>query len=258
MQGFRQQEGAKQMSARVRRSQTLVRVCIAVALLTSTTTASRADELNCADDAMIVFDASGSMMRLTDVGSPRIDLAREAAHQVMPAAARNRNLGLMIYGPGGADQCINYSVAVPVQANAADAILNEIDAITTEGETPLSAAVEAAADALDYKNRPAVIVVLTDGDENCGREPCEIARTLIANAYKLTIHIIGFKLGSRPRFQAACFAEETNGLFIPTNSMEELTEALQKTLVCPQITSASPSPLTRLSLPGSTDRSTSR
>jgi Ca-activated chloride channel homolog len=235
------------------RSNRWLSICIAFAGLAFSAGIALADDLNCADDAMIVFDASGSMMRLTDVGSPRIDLAREAAHQVVPAAARNRNLGLMIYGPGKADQCINYSVAVPVQGNAADRILNEIDAITTEGETPLSAAVEAAAEALDYKNRPAVIVVLTDGDENCGREPCEVARALFANAYKLTIHIIGFKLGSRPRFQAACFAEETNGLFIPTNSMAELAEALQQTLVCPQITSAD-----QLSLPENIDKSTSR
>jgi Ca-activated chloride channel homolog len=199
-------------------------------------THARAGDFNCTDDAMLVFDASGSMMRLTDVGSPRIDLAQAAAHQVVPTAALNRNLGLMIYGPGGADQCINYAVTVPVQSNAADAILAEIDNITTAGETPLSSAVEAAAEALDYKHRPAVIVVLTDGDENCGREPCEVARALAAQAFRLTIHIIGFKLGSRPRFKASCFAEETNGLFIPTNSMDELIDALKQTLVCPQIT----------------------
>jgi Ca-activated chloride channel homolog len=222
------------MSAKVRRSKKTAFVVLSLALFA---TSASADELACADDAMIVFDASGSMMRLTDVGSPRIDLARAAAHQVVPAAARNRNLGLMIYGPGGSDQCTNISLSVPVQSGASDAILNQIDAITTDGETPLSSAVEAAAEALDYKHQPAVIVVLTDGDENCGREPCEIARALFANAYKLTVHIIGFKLGSRPRFHASCFAEETNGLFIPTNSMEELVEALNQTLVCPQITS---------------------
>jgi Ca-activated chloride channel homolog len=199
--------------------------------------ASADDDLSCTDDAMLVFDASGSMMNLTDVGPPRIDLARAAAHHVVPAAARNRNLGLIIYGPGGTDQCMNVALAVPIQSGAGDAILSEIDAITTAGETPLSSAVEAAAEALDYRHRPAVIVVLTDGDENCGREPCEIGRALAANAFRLKIHVIGFKLGSRPRFKAACFAEETNGLFIPTNSMDELIDALNQTLVCPQITS---------------------
>lgn len=199
------------------------------------------DETPCSDDAMLVFDASGSMMNLTDIGPPRIDLARIAAHQVIPAAARNRNLGLMTYGPGGADQCVNIQLKVPPQPDAAEAILAEIDNITTEGETPLSSAVEAAAEALDYRHRPAVVVVLTDGDENCGRDPCEVARALAANAYRLTVHIIGFKLGERPRFHAACFAEETNGLFVPTNSIEELTDALSNTLVCPQITEAAQS-----------------
>jgi Ca-activated chloride channel homolog len=243
------------MSAKVRRSKSTAFAVLWLALFASS---ASADELSCADDAMIVFDASGSMMNLTDVGPPRIDLARAAAHQIIPTAARHRNLGLTIYGPGGNDQCTNISLSVPVQANAADAILAQIDDITTSGETPLSAAVEAAAEALDYKHRPAVIVVLTDGDENCGREPCEIARTLFSNAHKLTIHVIGFKLGSRPRFRASCFAEETNGLFIPTNSMEELAEALSKTLICPQITALGRSHKQPISSQGSTDKSTFR
>ena len=200
-------------------------------------TSARADDGNtCTDDAMLVFDASGSMMNLTDGGSVRIEMARAAAHQVVPAAARHRHMGLVTYGPGGQDQCVNIALKVPIQSDAAETILAEIDAIDTGGETPLSSAVEAAAEALDYRNRPAVIVVLTDGDENCGREPCEIARTLAANAFRLTVHIIGFKLGSRPRFAASCFSQETGGLFVPTNSMDELVDALSRTLVCPQIT----------------------
>ena len=194
---------------------------------------------------MLVFDASGSMNILTNGGPTRIELARLTAHEVVPAAAQHRNLALMTYGPGSAEQCINISLKIPPQPNAAEAILSEIDAIDTGGETPLSSAVEAAAEALDYRNRPAVIVVLTDGDENCGRDPCEVARALAANAYRLTIHVIGLMLGSRPRFHASCFADETGGLFVPTNSIEELADALSKTLVCPQITQGALNPMQR-------------
>ena len=225
------------MSATRRRARAVLLALPAFVALASAT-ARAGDENLCSDDAMIVFDASGSMMNLTDTGSPRIDIARFAAHEVVPAAARLRNLGLITYGPGGTDQCVNIALKVPLQSNAAEPILAEIDAIDTGGETPLTSAVEAAAEALDYRNRPAVIVVLTDGDENCGRDPCEVARELAANAFKLTIHIIGFKLGSRPRFAASCFSQETGGLFIPTNSMDELVDALNQTLVCPQITEA--------------------
>ena len=218
--------------------QTCCAAAIALVTIMCAPALSLADEALCSDDAMLVFDASGSMMNLTNGGPTRIELARIAAHQVVPTAAKRRNLGLMTYGPGGGNQCGNISLKVPPRPDAANDILMEIDAIDTAGETPLSSAVEAAAVALDYRNRPAVIVVLTDGDENCGRDPCEIARALAANAKHLTIHVIGFMLGSRPRFHAACFAEETGGLFVPANSIEDLTEALSQTLVCPQITQA--------------------
>ncbi len=62
---------------------------------------SRADTANeqkptCADDAMLVFDASGSMAA-TDFpeGAPsRMDRVRQALVKVLPAASQTRRLGL--------------------------------------------------------------------------------------------------------------------------------------------------------------------
>ncbi len=192
----------------------------------------------CTDDVMIVFDASGSMIHETGAEGTQIEVARSAAHTILPAAARNRHMGLMTFGPGVADQCSNISLKVPVQSNAAVPILAELDSITTDGGTPLSAAVEQAAETLDYKNRRAVIVVITDGDETCGRDPCEAAKRLHENSSKLTVHVIGFKSNNGPQLKSSCFADATNGMFVPSRNLEELTEALRETLVCPQVAQA--------------------
>ena len=66
--------------------------------------AETADEQKptCVDDAMLVFDASGSMAA-TDFpeGAPsRMDRVRQALVKVLPAASQTRRLGLMVYGPG--------------------------------------------------------------------------------------------------------------------------------------------------------------
>ena len=39
-------------------------------------------------------------------------------------------------------------------------------------------AVRQAAEVLDYRNKPALIVVLTDGEETCGGAPCDIGKEL--------------------------------------------------------------------------------
>ena len=189
----------------------------------------------CTDDVMIVFDASGSMMHEAGAEGSQIDVARSAAHKILPAAARNRHMGLITFGPGASDQCSNISLKVPVQSNAAVPILAELDSITTDGGTPLSAAVEQAAKTLDYKNRRAVIVVITDGDETCGQDPCEVAKKLHENSSKLTVHVIGFKSNNGPELKSSCFADATNGMFVPSRNLEELTDALRETLVCPQM-----------------------
>ena len=189
----------------------------------------------CTDDVMIVFDASGSMIHEAGAEGSQIDIARSAAHKILPAAARNRHMGLMTFGPGTSDQCSNISLKVPVQSNAAVPILAELDSITTDGGTPLSAAVEQAAEILDYKNRRAVIVVITDGDETCGRDPCEVAKNLHEKSSKLTVHVIGFKSNNGPELKSSCFADATNGMFVPSRNLEELTGALRETLVCPQV-----------------------
>ena len=63
----------------------------------------------CTDDAMIVFDASGSMAGNLNQGiatlKPRIDEVRAALAEILPEATRFRRVGLITYGPGPAQQC---------------------------------------------------------------------------------------------------------------------------------------------------------
>ncbi len=193
---------------------------------------------DCTNDAILVFDASGSMQRLAYSGETRMLLARQAARTVVPPAAMVRRLGLLVYGPGGTSRCTNFALKVPPTPNAAQPILSEIEATNTAGETPLTAAVEGAADVLAHTKRPATIVVVTDGDENCGGDPCGVGRRLASQGIATRIHVISFRVGTATRFRAACLAEETGGLFVPTDTLDELTDALSRVLVCPRLSMA--------------------
>lgn len=212
---------------------------------------SDASDLNCTEDAMLILDASGSMVQKDKTGEPLLQGAREATRTVVPVAAQHRKMGLVTLGPGQGDQCSNVELRVPVQAAAAQSIIGEVEKLPADGGTPLSKAVEAGADALNYTHRSAVMVVVSDGDETCGRDPCEVARQLRASARDLTIHVIGFGPdGATSR--ASCLATETKGRSVAAKDAAELTTALRQTLTCPQISSANPS------VTGSIEKSTSR
>jgi len=201
----------------------------------------------CTEDAVVVFDASGSMSGNQTLGIPnsraRIDEARAALAQVVPNATKYRKVGLVTYGPGPYNQC-NVELKFKPMANAAFPIMSAVNSLVPAGRTPLTQGIETAAEALDFRSKPGVVVVITDGEETCGRSPCDLAKQLHAAGYKLTIHVIAFRYegfswtGSGSVMDLMCVAQENGGLYIKANSEEELVEALEKTLDCPMVSQA--------------------
>ena len=202
----------------------------------------------CAPDAMIVFDGSGSMAELgfNQIGEPRIFEARQAMRRALPPIARNRNLGLIVYGPDGADECTGVVTHFAPQPDAAEAIIATVDALVPEGGTALTQAVRTAADVLDHRNRAGAIVVVTDGKETCGGAPCRLATELATESLDLTVHVIGFKVrGEHFAWQSEgasdysdavtvsrCLADETGGHYVSAETLDDLITALEKTLGC--------------------------
>ncbi|CUH78168.1 vWA domain-containing protein [Tropicibacter naphthalenivorans] len=203
---------------------------------------------SCTEDAMIVFDGSGSMAETgyNNIGGPRITDARAALHKVVPSIADARRLGLILYGPGPEESCENIDLRFPPQWSAAPRILSDVDTLEPSGETPLTEAIRAAAEALDYKTRPGAIVLVTDGKETCGGAPCQLAAELAADGFDLTVHVIGFKVrgshfswdGTNSGYNsetavARCLADRTGGQYVSAESVSDLIAALRVTLGCP-------------------------
>jgi Ca-activated chloride channel family protein len=193
---------------------------------------------------MLVFDASGSMAGNLNQGIattlPRINEVRAALARVLPTITRFRRVGLITYGPGPYQQC-NVQLALNPAPDAAGLIMQEVNTLNPAGKTPLTAAVEQAAEVLDYQNKPGLIVVLTDGEETCGGSPCDLGKELHASAVQLTIHIIGFRMkdfswtGESSILDAKCLAEKSGGIYITADAEQELIDALEKTLGCPML-----------------------
>lgn len=198
----------------------------------------------CVEDAMIVFDASGSMSGNQKLGIAttitRIDEVRAALARVLPSVTTHRRVGLITYGPGPYNQC-NVRLNLKPMPNAADPIMQEVNRITPAGKTPLTAAVEQAAEILGFRNKPGVVVLVTDGEETCGRSPCAFGKMLSEVAPQFTVHVIAFRagdftwMGAESALEAKCLAERSNGFYVSAATQDELTRAFQDTLGCPVI-----------------------
>lgn len=193
----------------------------------------------CNADAMIVLDASGSMAASDfPEGAPnRMDRVRQALARVVPQAAPVRRLGLVTYGPGtNANSCRNVDVKFSPTIDAGSAILDIAGKLRPGGRTPLTVSVEQAWRSLKESPRPAQIVVLTDGEDTCGGDPCGLARRIAAQDPDLSIHVVGFRLPTLSETAGVrCLADETGGVFVTTETTDALIEALRQTLACAQV-----------------------
>ncbi|MGD9500949.1 MAG: VWA domain-containing protein [Methyloceanibacter sp.] len=202
----------------------------------------------CTEDAMIVFDASGSMAgngwgygSETAGQVSRIDKVRATLAKILPSVTKHRRVGLITYGPGVWDQC-NVRLDLKPEANSAARIMAAIKALTPAGKTPLTEAVEQAAEVLDFRAKPALIVLLTDGEETCGGSPCALGNRLSRDAASLTVHVIGLRvkgytwMGEQSLIETKCLAERNGGLYLTVETEDELREAFEKTLGCPMVT----------------------
>lgn len=207
---------------------------------------------DCTTDAMLVFDGSTSMIdtSMGIRGLPKIAEAQRAMARALPEIEDIRRVGLMIYGPQQVgDACEGISLRFMPIEKSAEPILEATRSFSPGGLTPLTAAVARAAEVMQYRTDPGVIVLLTDGSETCGGRPCALGAQLADQAYDLTVHVIGFQLNPHDGYfqwnnpeqefgeanVASCLAAATGGIYVTTETIDELTDALRMTLGCPVI-----------------------
>ncbi|MBZ9976727.1 vWA domain-containing protein [Mesorhizobium sp. BR-1-1-10] len=205
----------------------LARSVAAAILLLSTTTFGFA-----ANKVIIILDASGSMWAQID-GKPKLEIARESLRTVLQSVPADDEIGFMAYGHREKGSCDDIQLIVPPQAGSASAISAAADSMKFLGKTPLTAAVKQAAEALKYTEDKATVVLITDGLETCGGDPCALGKELEASGVDFTADVVGFGLTADEGKQIACLADNTGGKYIQASDEKALQEALVETVAAP-------------------------
>ena len=205
----------------------LARSVAAAILLLSMTTFGFA-----ANKVIIILDASGSMWAQID-GKPKLEIARESLRTVLQSVPADEEIGFMAYGHREKGSCDDIQLIVPPQAGSASAISAAADSLKFLGKTPLTAAVKQAAEALKYTEDKATVVLITDGLETCGGDPCALGKELEASGVDFTADVVGFGLTADEGRQIACLADNTGGKYIQASDEKALQEALVETVAAP-------------------------
>ncbi|RUU02811.1 VWA domain-containing protein, partial [Mesorhizobium sp. M7A.T.Ca.TU.009.01.3.2] len=181
---------------------------------------------------IIILDASGSMWAQID-GKPKLEIARESLRTVLQSVPTDDDIGFMAYGHREKGSCDDIQLIVPPQAGSGSAISAAADSLKFLGKTPLTAAVKQAAEALKYTEDKATVVLITDGLETCGGDPCALGKELEASGVDFTADVVGFGLTVDEGRQIACLADNTGGKYIQASDEKALQEALAETVAAP-------------------------
>jgi Ca-activated chloride channel family protein len=150
---------------------------------------------------LFVFDASNSMNAEWE-GTPKIDVARDLLSQTLDSlkGADKLELGLRVYGHqyhvnSRQKNCEDTRLEVPFGPNTNELIENTILEVDPKGTTPIARSIGKAAD--DFKGCPEcrnIIILITDGLEACGGNPCKVSHKLQEKGVVLKPFVIGVGL----------------------------------------------------------------
>ncbi len=187
---------------------------------------------------VVILDGSGSMWG--SVGrTAKIALARRALKRVLEPRTAGAPIGLVAYGHRRKRSCSDVEVVVePRRGNGAE-LTSAIDDLAPRGRTPLASALETAFEQLQEANRGArrqrgvgggasgTVILVTDGAENCRRDPCAVVRDARAQAPAVQFHVIALSMKDKDRSAVQCVANLGGGRIFDAATVDAIAEGLE-------------------------------
>ena len=179
--------------------------------------------------AMLILDASGSMWGQID-SVPKITIAREVVENVLGDWDAQTALGLMAYGHREKGSCEDIETLIqPARLDTAK-FSKAVGSLNPKGKTPLTEAVRRAAEALKFTENRATVILVSDGEETCGLDPCAVADSLEKLGVDFTAHVISFDSNDDKLDGMRCLADRTGGRFLKAANARELRDAFSRTV----------------------------
>ncbi|HFB66442.1 MAG TPA: VWA domain-containing protein [Aeromonadales bacterium] len=186
-----------------------------------------ADNLKKKSDIFFILDASGSMWGQIE-GKAKITIAKEVMQNLIPEISDENQIGLMAYGHRRKSDCSDVETLVKLGENNKKSILNSVMKLTAKGKTPLTRSVNQAFEQLKQQQKIATIILISDGIESCGGDPCAAVKAAKSGSIRFILHTVGFGLSSEESKQLQCMAKAGGGEFFQANNAVELLNSTRK------------------------------
>jgi Ca-activated chloride channel homolog len=175
---------------------------------------------------IMVFDASGSMWNRMQGDITRIEVARDVMEEFFAGRDANAPISVIAYGHRRRGDCADIEVVAPLGVHDPRELAARVRALNPQGMTPLTDSLTLAREQIPRTAESADLILVTDGLENCGGDPCALAARLAAEGIQIRAHVVGFGMTAEEVNSLSCVPDQTGGRLFHTSSGVELAEAL--------------------------------
>lgn len=175
---------------------------------------------------MIVLDASGSMWGKSG-GTTKINAARSVLKKVVPGIPQEVSVGLTAYGHRRKGDCKDIEVIYQAENTDRQALLRTVDALNPKGETPIAASLSVVVNRLKGSEKETTIILVSDGNETCDKNPCAVVRELKVSGINFVMHVVGFDVNAAQKQQLDCIARAGGGRYFSASDTASLLAAMQ-------------------------------
>ncbi|RSD28730.1 vWA domain-containing protein [Mesobacillus subterraneus] len=191
------------------------------------------EETKASDKAIILLDASSSMLQQTD-GRVKMEIAKDAVKSFAKTIGQTSEVSLVVYGHQGSDSnaekgasCSGIEEVYPMAKYDKESFHTAVDSFESKGWTPLAGAIKKAAEMSSRDDGTTTIYIVSDGAETCDGDPVQASKDLIALNSGHAVNIIGFDVDSEAENQLKAVAEAGNGEYFKADNPEELKNTIQ-------------------------------
>ncbi|HMO02443.1 MAG TPA: VWA domain-containing protein [Oligoflexia bacterium] len=183
---------------------------------------ARAQEL---PGIFIILDASRSMLGKFD-NKTKINNAQSLLNDLIKNSAEGIPLGVVVFGSRRSSDCTDIEEVIEYGLIDREYAIKKISEIEPKGKTPLGASILYVAKRLKELKTKASIIVLSDGIETCGKDPCQLTKDLLNSGHEFFLDVIGLGVTATEKKELACLAEAGRGRLDAVVNSEEFAEAL--------------------------------
>ncbi|MFN5224258.1 MAG: vWA domain-containing protein [Bacteroidota bacterium] len=157
---------------------------------------------------LFLFDASQSMYGRWE-SDTKFEVAKRILTSITDSLQKIPNVetALHIYGHTKRfppQDCDDNRLEVPFSKTNAIRIRNKLDEIRPSGTTPIARSLEACANDFPDLNSRNIIILITDGIEECDGDPCAVSKALQKKGIFLKPFVIGLNLSNELQKQFEC------------------------------------------------------